>query len=150
MIKRIYQLHSLKELALFTKNTLKYLSDYHVITLKGDLGSGKTAFTKKLGAALGYKKRIVSPSFVLMKLYKLPKNKFSYKYLCHADFYRFAPSSFSGLTEYINNKKVLTVIEWPEKIKKLPPKRLELTFTLMKNDARKITLLPKSGKKKRA
>lgn len=150
MKKQSCQLNSLKDFTFFAKKLSKNLGRFHIIALRGELGSGKTTLAQALGKTMGIKQRMVSPSFVLMKLYKLPRNKYAFTHLCHADFYRTHKSSFAGVHEYLENKKILTLVEWPEKLKNLPRKRLELIFTIMNNDTRKITLLPKYEKKKRA
>jgi len=88
-----------------------------IITLFGDLGSGKTFFVKQLGLALGIKEEIDSPSFVLMKEYsggRLP--------LYHLDLYRLkneAELYDLGLFDILD--KGITVIEWPSLAKDILP-----------------------------
>jgi len=93
-----------------------------VVALYGNLGSGKTTFTKGVGKGLGVKDpdRINSPTFVLIKEYKgnIP--------LYHLDLYRM--DDLKGIEnlaieEYIYGDGI-TVIEWAEKIKCLLPEKL--------------------------
>ncbi|MCX6753845.1 MAG: tRNA (adenosine(37)-N6)-threonylcarbamoyltransferase complex ATPase subunit type 1 TsaE, partial [Candidatus Nomurabacteria bacterium] len=62
-----------------------------VISLSGDLGAGKTTITKEIAKQLGIKENVVSPTFVIMKIYKLKsssKHYFNFKKLIHIDAYR--------------------------------------------------------------
>ena len=62
-----------------------------VLALTGDLGTGKTTLTKEIAKQLGIKKNIISPTFVIMKFYFLPKNQKilpNLKKLVHLDAYR--------------------------------------------------------------
>jgi len=92
-----------------------------VVALIGDLGAGKTVFTKGIAKGLGVKnsRYVNSPTFVIIKEYKgkLP--------LYHFDLYRLDHySSFDAMNydEYFYGVGV-TVIEWADKISKLLPKK---------------------------
>ncbi|MEK7496473.1 MAG: tRNA (adenosine(37)-N6)-threonylcarbamoyltransferase complex ATPase subunit type 1 TsaE [Patescibacteria group bacterium] len=93
-----------------------------VILLHGDLGSGKTTFTKGLAKALGIKQTITSPTFVLMKIY--PTKHKTIKQLVHIDCYRVPGQDLLsiGLTEYLGKDDTVIAIEWAEKIPKLSSK----------------------------
>jgi tRNA threonylcarbamoyladenosine biosynthesis protein TsaE len=93
------------------------LAGGEIIGLVGDLGAGKTIFAKGLAAGLGIKRTVNSPTFVLMKLYKV-KNHPTIKQLCHIDAYRSQSLDELiniGVAEYLNKKDTITVIEWVEK-----------------------------------
>lgn len=95
-----------------------------IMGLVGDLGSGKTTFVQGFLKGLGVKKRITSPTFVLMKSYKLQTT--SYKKIYHIDCYRIQkPQELSklGFKEIIDNPENIVLIEWAEKIKKILPKK---------------------------
>ena len=89
-----------------------------IIGLYGDLGAGKTFFTKEAAKILGVKESVASPTFVLERIYKLPlKNKF--EHLIHIDAYRLESGeelARLGWKELIGNSKNLIFIEWPEKV----------------------------------
>lgn len=111
------------------KNLAKSLKGGEIIALIGDLGSGKTVFTQGLAQELGIKQGVRSPTFVLMRVYKLKnlrtkerKNEKFIRYLVHIDAYRLKNEKELvdiGVGEYLNNPKVITVIEWAGKVKKI-------------------------------
>lgn len=103
-----------------------------LITLQGDLGAGKTAFTKELAAFLGITEHITSPTFVLAKEYDLQDQEF--ETLIHIDAYRLEgdeslkPINFEELLQNPNN---LIVLEWPERVEEeLPEWRKEIQIVL--------------------
>lgn len=95
-----------------------------VIAISGDLGAGKTTLTQELGKTLGIKTKIVSPTFVIMKTYKIKSNSVYYshfKKLVHIDAYRLDSASDLiklGWKELENDRDNLIIIEWPEKVQK--------------------------------
>ncbi len=103
-----------------------------ILALIGDLGTGKTTFAQGLGAGLGLKELITSPSFIIMKVYPLPKHKFL-QYFCHIDAYRLKNSQelkAVGALDYFIDPKALVLIEWAEKIKDILPKNSQIiTFS---------------------
>lgn len=119
-----YIFKSEKETFAFAKKYAAKLKGGEIIGLVGDLGAGKTVFTKGLAAGLGIKKTITSPTFVLMKVYPLKDNDI--KQLVHIDAYRLKGSAgfeTIGANDYFGDKNTVTVIEWADMIKKiLPPK----------------------------
>lgn len=111
----------------------RHLRGGDVLALSGELGAGKTVLIKGLATGLGIKRVVRSPSFNLMRVYKLPHPIRGIKTLAHLDCYRLtAPSEAVdiGLLDYLADKKTLTVIEWPEKIKKILPKNRTQTIRL--------------------
>jgi tRNA threonylcarbamoyladenosine biosynthesis protein TsaE len=112
-----------------------------VIALSGDLGSGKTTFTKAFAKELGIKKHITSPTFVLMKAYVIPNTSLR---LLHMDAYRFAKSADVlgiGWKEILKNSNNLVMVEWPENIKKALPKSYFLVkFTHLEKNKRGVDI----------
>ncbi len=95
-----------------------------VLALAGELGSGKTTFIQGLAAALGIREKIQSPTFVLMKIYRLRKKK-HFQNFVHLDAYRIEkPRELShlGFRECIRDPHNLVVIEWADRIKHRIPK----------------------------
>ena len=113
-----------------------------IICLDGELGSGKTVFTKGIANALGIEESITSPTFTIIKEYvegEMP--------LYHMDVYRLDGNIDSiGIEEYYN-KGGIVVIEWANTIKDiLPNERLEIKFKVIDENRRSLTITP-YGKK---
>ena len=117
-----------------------------VLALFGELGAGKTTFTKALAKFLGVNATITSPTFVILKNYKINQpvsdNLKEAKELIHVDCYRFDSENdaFSvGLDEYFERKDTIMIIEWPEKIESLLPKKAKkIIFSYLGENERKI------------
>ena len=91
-----------------------------VVELIGDVGAGKTTFTRGLAKGLGTKEEITSPSFTISKSYALPDDKT----LIHYDFYRLKDPGLmiEDLEENLNNKNNIIVVEWGNSVKNILPK----------------------------
>jgi tRNA threonylcarbamoyladenosine biosynthesis protein TsaE len=116
-----------------------------VIALSGDLGAGKTTITKEIAKQLGIKEIVVSPTFVIMKIYKLESNSKHYsnfKKLIHIDAYRIEDAKeFINFDweEIISDKENLVILEWPEKIKNIIPKNaIKIYLTHIDEETRQI------------
>ncbi|MCT1905480.1 tRNA (adenosine(37)-N6)-threonylcarbamoyltransferase complex ATPase subunit type 1 TsaE [Oceanobacillus sojae] len=122
----------------FAYRLAKELQPNDVLTLEGQLGVGKTTFTKGLAKGLGVKRNISSPTFTIVKEYRgrLP--------LYHMDVYRLENSMEDiGFDDYFFADGI-TVIEWASFIEDfLPKERLDITLRYADNDnQREITLTP--------
>lgn len=109
-----------KQTAKFAKKFASLLKGGEIILLIGDLGAGKTTFTKSLAKALKIKEHITSPTFTIVNEYHSGKLG-----LYHFDMYRIEDISEVvelGLNEYFSSNYVC-VIEWPERIGNLIPKK---------------------------
>ena len=108
-----------------------------IICLDGELGSGKTVFTKGIANALGIQESITSPTFTIIKEYEgeLP--------LYHMDVYRLnGDVDGTGIEEYFTKGGVV-VIEWADMIKdNLPKARLEIIFRVAGENKRVLILKP--------
>lgn len=108
-----------------------------VLILEGDLGAGKTTFTKGLAKGLGVKRVVNSPTFNIIKEYKgkIP--------LYHMDVYRLAESEEDlGFDEYFYGEGV-TVVEWAHLIEQfLPESLLKISLFHTGDDTRRIVLEP--------
>ena len=95
-----------------------------ILALEGELGSGKTTFVQGFTRALGVREKVVSSTFVLLKIYSLPP-AISFKYLVHIDCYRLDSSQdliHLGFKDLLKDKDAILIIEWADRIKALLPK----------------------------
>ncbi|OIP80580.1 MAG: tRNA (adenosine(37)-N6)-threonylcarbamoyltransferase complex ATPase subunit type 1 TsaE [Parcubacteria group bacterium CG2_30_45_37] len=124
----------------FAKNFSKRLKGGEVIGLIGNLGAGKTIFTKGLAAGLGIIKNITSPTFVLMRVYPVKSRRI--KQLVHIDAYRVKSArdlTAIGADEYFGRPDTITAIEWADKIKKILPKTAKFVKIIyQQNNLRQI------------
>ncbi len=117
-----------------------------IIGLKGDLGGGKTTFLQGFAKGLGIKQKILSPTFVIMKRFKIPhlKPNVQYHNLTHIDCYRVEkPEELLtlGFKDIISNPKNIVTIEWVERIKQILPKKIILVeFKFIDKNKRKISI----------
>lgn len=109
-----------------------------VIVLTGDVGAGKTTFTRALAAKLGVTEPVTSPSFTISKRYALPTGG----ELIHYDFYRLDDPGLmvEDLAEAIQTPGSLTVIEWGQNVLNLVPDDAHfLNFTINDDGSRTVT-----------
>lgn len=120
------QISSLDQTDLVAKKLAEQLcSQQALILLKGDLGAGKTTFTKALGKYLGVKKVINSPTFTILKSYRMEDGRM----LHHMDAYRMEGISQDLGFEEIFEEDAICVVEWPDFIEAdLPQERLSITL----------------------
>lgn len=118
-----------------------YMYPNLVIAARGDLGAGKTTFTKGIGLALGVKRTINSPTFTIMKIYEPTINVNNIEKLYHLDVYRLNDSSGDdALAEYFELGGV-SVVEWADIIDDLLPLELwHITITNISLDERLFKL----------
>ena len=138
---------SAEETKRLAESLAKKLKGGGVLCLYGELGSGKTTFVQGLAEGLGIKKRVLSPTFVLMRSYEfrpdgLTKKPVGSIQFYHVDLYRINNSQEAemlGLQEIFNNPQNIVAIEWAERIKDiLPPKRTEVYFEHIDENTRRI------------
>jgi tRNA threonylcarbamoyladenosine biosynthesis protein TsaE len=106
-----------------------------ILTLDGDLGAGKTTFTKGIGRGLGIKKVINSPTFTIVKVYHGDKT------LYHFDAYRLEGENDElGFEEMFEDDGVC-VVEWPEFIEDiLPEERLQIRIIKNEDNTRSFDI----------
>lgn len=121
---KIIKISSLVETEAIAKILASKLFPGTLITMTGDLGAGKTTFTKFLGKAIGIVKTINSPTFNILKIYDGDLR------LYHIDAYR-----LEGIQQDLGFEEVfeddgICIVEWPQFIEyALPKDRLEITIT---------------------
>lgn len=162
-------LHSSEEMKNFAKGFVLGLKPKKdkatIVGLYGELGSGKTNFTQAVAEELGVAETVVSPTFVIMKVYEIrdkrqeirEKNSqtnhisnlishiSSFKHLIHIDAYRLEKSSellHLGWGSIIDNPENLVLIEWPEKVADIMPEHTKIYFTHISEYERGIEIVP--------
>ena len=118
----------------------KKLKPGTVVALTGELGSGKTVFTKGIAKALGVKEYeyVNSASFIIVKCYESKKMP-----LYHFDLYRLKSSKDLDTIEYEEYfySKGISVIEWADRARDvLPEKYINVKFKHMGEDKREIKI----------
>ena len=91
-----------------------------VVFLEGDLGAGKTTFTKGILKGLGYGELVKSPTFNLVEIHEIDECK-----IFHFDLYRINEEielEEIGLDEYLQERKAVCIFEWPKIAENLIPK----------------------------
>lgn len=105
-----------------------------VVCLRGGLGAGKTTLIQGIARGLGITRRVNSSTFIIARRHE----KF-----WHIDLYRLTGLSEAkaiGIEEILGDKERVVLIEWPEKIEMLlPKKRLEINIETISENKRKIT-----------
>ncbi len=100
------------------------------------MGAGKTTFAKGVAQALGVQEEVTSPTFTIVSEYAGRLE------LYHADLYRIgSPEELEllGFDDIISNDGVM-VIEWPEKVVRLPPSAIRVTLSICEDETRRITI----------
>ncbi|MDP3731356.1 MAG: tRNA (adenosine(37)-N6)-threonylcarbamoyltransferase complex ATPase subunit type 1 TsaE [bacterium] len=139
-----------------------------VIGLEGELGAGKTTFIKGFAKALGIKEKILSPTFVLIKSYKIGKSAIhplensratsrgsrvggmadlptnEYKFLVHIEAYRLKDHRGLlplGIKEILADPQNIILIEWSDRVAKiLPRKYIKIHVDHIEENIRKIRI----------
>ena len=119
-----------------------YSTRAKVLFLEGDLGAGKTTFTKALAEVIGINKEEVhSPTFILKKEYKGSHALF--KKLIHIDAYRFETpneASVLKLKQDLSDADTLIVVEWPSKMGGIIDEDMTIDFSVIDDDTREIMI----------
>jgi tRNA threonylcarbamoyladenosine biosynthesis protein TsaE len=145
MSKTINSLDELASEATTFAHTLKpHTHMATLVTLSGELGAGKTAFTKAVAQAFGIAEVVNSPTFVLEKIYQVPtasSNAFSR--LIHIDAYRLetgADLKPLAFEEFMKDSQNLIFVEWPEKVADLLPEAsVRIALELLPGGSRTIS-----------
>jgi tRNA threonylcarbamoyladenosine biosynthesis protein TsaE len=115
-----------------------------VIGLVGDLGAGKTTFVQGLAHGLGISKNLNSPTYIIVRTYKIQKDKVEKLY--HVDLYRLEENISEelvnlGLSDEMGKPENVIVIEWAEKAREALPKNTKwIEFDQIDENKRKIII----------
>ncbi len=109
----------------FAKALASRLRGGEVLALIGDLGAGKTVFARGLAAGLGVKENVNSPTFVLMKVYRV-KDRLGVRQFVHIDAYRLesgAELKQIGVEDFLGKQDTVVLIEWADRVKEILPQK---------------------------
>jgi tRNA threonylcarbamoyladenosine biosynthesis protein TsaE len=127
------------EMHAFGARLARLLTGGEVIELRGDVGAGKTTFTKGLAAGLGIDETVQSPSFTISRVYDAPNGL----RLAHYDFYRLHDAGIMAdeLNETVQDPSTVTVIEWADIVDGvLPVDRVTIAIAPTSETDRQVTL----------
>ncbi len=121
---------SIKETQNFGEEFAKEIKDGGVVCLYGDLGAGKTTLVQGIARGLGIKKRVISPTFIIIR---------NYDRLYHIDLYRLDDAKTLGLEELWSDPANILLIEWPERAETILPKnRWNIKLTTLPDGTHEI------------
>ena len=138
----VFNCQSVEETQSLAKKLAKNVIPGSIISLVGELGTGKTTFTKGFARQMGIKDHVTSPTFKLVSEYQGEKYK-----LNHIDAYRMnGPEDFLNIggEEYLTSKNSITIIEWGDLlIDILSSKTITINFKRIKSpkESRNIEIL---------
>ncbi len=125
MISRV--LRDERDTVALAKQLAPFMSQLHIVYLRGELGTGKTTFVRALLRELGHRGAVKSPTYTIVEPYDIGGRP-----VYHLDLYRLADPEeleFLGFEDYLSPES-LCLIEWPDKGDgMLPPPDLELMLT---------------------
>ena len=130
------EINSTEEMIEFGKEISSNLEGGSVLELIGDVGAGKTTFTKGLALGLGVLETVQSPTFTIPRVYEGDNLTLS-----HYDFYRLNDYGIMKmeLAENLSDPQNITVVEWAGELADiLPKKHLKLIFESISEDKRLV------------
>lgn len=132
-MEKVIMINNLEETIALGKCLGELLQPNMLLTLSGDLGAGKTTFTKGIGLGLGITKVINSPTFTILKQYQGRLN------LSHFDAYRLEGQDDDLGFEEIFDSEDVCIVEWANFIEDiLPNERLEIVISKIDENAREF------------
>ena len=144
--KNLAELRVLAEGFLTRLGELPQTGEALVVGLTGDLGAGKTAFTKCVADILGVADTITSPTFILEKIYPISENKYfgsRITKLVHIDAYRLDDGNEMRALDWgsvIKDEHALVLLEWPEQVATaLPRSIITLLFAHIDEGTRSVS-----------
>lgn len=133
--------HSPKQTIELGKKFSKIIKPNDLVVFEGELGGGKTTFIKGVLQGLGYKGKVLSPTFNLIRQYRIKK-----LIVYHIDLYRLDPAKdFAGLgfEDIFYADNTISLIEWGQKIEDQLPRFHKLEFKHKSDQVRLIRISKK-------
>ena len=111
-----------------------------VVLLFGNLGAGKTVFSRGFARGLGITEPVSSPTYTIVQEYDIPGGGRLY----HLDLYRISGVESAlafGVDEFLDDSRAISLIEWPMRIDGiLPDNCIKVTLTHIDDEKREITI----------
>lgn len=126
-------IHSLEEMLTLGQRIAAQTTGGEVIELLGDVGAGKTAFTKGFAKALGVLEPVQSPTFTISREYATDREL----RIVHYDFYRLDDAGImtNEIADVLADSNAVTIIEWSDTVAHvLPDDRLVMSIGLVPDD----------------
>jgi len=140
MNKQVIITKSEEETEQFAFDFAKKISYGTTIALHGELGAGKTVFSRGFAKGLGIIEPVVSPTFTIIQEYPIKNTKWFF----HLDLYRIEDSEAGlvfGVDEYIEDSNAISLIEWAERIEDILPKSvIQINIEHINATTRKLTI----------
>lgn len=122
----------------FAKEFAKTIKAPKIIVLSGDLGAGKTTFTKGFAEGLGVPEIITSPTFTLLNEYSGKERMY------HFDMYRLSSKEEAyelGFEDYFKKNDGIVLVEWAENVEGLfSPPYTKITIEKISDNEREIKI----------
>ncbi|MFO7810901.1 MAG: tRNA (adenosine(37)-N6)-threonylcarbamoyltransferase complex ATPase subunit type 1 TsaE [Candidatus Delongbacteria bacterium] len=123
----------------FARDFARSVKEGDIICFFGDVGAGKTVFTRGLCRGLGFKGYVNSPSYIIMNMYENDGMN-----IYHFDLYRIGSSpelTEIGFYDFIYSKNSVSIVEWADMIKDcLPEKRIDVFISVTGENTRKFEI----------
>ena len=136
-MERVITIETISDIESAAKKFLTEIGSNNIIALYGDMGAGKTTFTKGMCKVLNVTDIVNSPTFTIVNEYRTPEGRAIY----HFDFYRIERLSEAfdiGFEEFMDSGE-LSIIEWPEKIEQiLPEETLRVRIEVLDDGCRRL------------
>ena len=130
--------HSPEETERFAAEFAKQIQPGMILLLNGDLGAGKTAFTRGFARGLGITEPVSSPTFTIVQEYPWGNGKMLY----HMDLYRITDSDAAlafGIDDFLFDPNAISIIEWPERAEDLyPPEAIRIDISHTEDENTRI------------
>ncbi len=138
-----YQSNSEQETKEISKKIAATLHGGDIVLLYGELGAGKSTFTRGIAEYFNINETVTSPTFTLMNIYPIESNEI--KQLVHIDTYRLDNEQQLieiGAEDYLGTPNTICFIEWPEKIEELlkNKKTISVKIVSQEENKRQITV----------
>ncbi len=117
--KKVFNIKELSDWENVAEFLISKMQPGMLVTLQGDLGAGKTTLTQYIAKQIGISKRALSPTFALIRNYRVERQMSNVKRIVHVDAYRIEDERellALDLDEELMEPGTVMIVEWPEKI----------------------------------